>query len=114
MCEHRCAGLKQDIIFGEHRRLFCHVKIFDSAIRHLNIDLLRSDILNMEIYNPIGVWFLLCYFLGMITWMLVSVKGLYNRRKIIKTKEREIKELMNELAQYRNQALEDDEEDSNN
>ncbi len=91
--------------------LLAFIVVFLFANSNILTDGIRIKILNIEIVNATGVWFLICYLLGIITWMLASVKALFNRRNIIKTKDKEIKELMNELAQYRNQALEDDAEE---
>ncbi|MGL1933598.1 MAG: hypothetical protein OCD01_01190 [Fibrobacterales bacterium] len=72
---------------------------------------LLIELLGTEFSFAVGVWLFICYLLGVCSWMLIAFKALLNRRKIIKTKDKEIKELMNELAQYRNQALEDEEEE---
>ncbi|MGL1900955.1 MAG: hypothetical protein OCC49_02380 [Fibrobacterales bacterium] len=71
---------------------------------------LLIELLGTEFSFAVGVWLFICYLLGIFSWMLIAFKALLNRRKIIKTKDKEIKELMDELAQYRNQVLEDEED----
>ena len=65
--------------------------------------------LNDAITFQAGVWFLFMYLAGFFTFMVFGIKGSLSKRSIIKDQQKEIKNLREELNQYRNQSLDEKE-----